>query len=682
MNHNQSPDHNRLSSRILSKTFPELQSGELLQNIFDSDHQLLRKILSIPPLIIWAVDRHGIVTLSEGGGLNRLGFLPGEWVGKSIFKEYADDPELIEIFRRTLNGEELQRRRTAGALVFDVEYSPFYDGQGHVDGFLSVAIDITEKVASQEELRRSEERFSKIFQFNPIAMCITEIDTGVFIEVNEKFLTALQCNREYILGKSAFDIGFWPSKESRREMIEKVQKEGTARELSFDFIIPNGTRLCTMLSAVQIYFRGETFLLSCVKDVTREQSALEELEKLNENLEARVASRTAELEHAHAILNEEYTKRNRLYNALQQTEAKWRSLVTNAPDTILTLDQAGCILFINHQIEAVNMDDIIGTSIFSYMNQSHIHKAREKLQKVFDSGKTQLMETEGLNTEGKKTLYSCRISAMVSEEKIIAAMVIATDITQQKQAEQELVRRRAELAHLSRLSTMGELAAELSHELNQPLAAINNYTNGCIRRIQSGTTTLDNLIEPLEEMSRQAQRASETIKRLRRHVQKSEVEQKILDINAVIQNSIALLEHEIQRNAVTLQMELSPGPLRIIGDAIQIEQVLVNLLLNAFEAMSEQPPEERKVLIQSDQDQSGSLMISVTDSGIGLKKGQEKSIFETFYTTKQKGLGVGLAISQTIVEAHGGKLTPRRNKQGASFILTFPVAHGDRISVI
>jgi len=121
---------------------------------------------------------------------------------------------------------------------------------------------------------------------------------------------------------------------------------------------------------------------------------------------------------------------------------------------------------------------------------------------------------------------------------------------------------------------MGELAAELSHELNQPLAAINNYTNGCIRRIQSGTTTLDNLVEPLEEISRQAQRASETIKRLRRHVQKSEVEQKKLDINAVIQNSIALLEHEIQRNFVTLQLELSPGPLQIIGDAIQIEQVL------------------------------------------------------------------------------------------------------------
>ncbi len=669
-----------MTSRIISETLPELHLGEHLQNILGSEQQLLRKILSITPLIIWAVNRHGIVTLSEGGGLNRLGYLPGEWVGKSLFKEYADDPELIDIFTRTLNGEELQRIRRVGKLVFDVEYNPLFDEQGHVDGFLSVAIDITEKVTSQEELRLSEERFSKIFQVNPIAMCITEIDTGVFIEVNENFLTALQCSREEILGKSAFDIGFWPSRESRREMLEKVQTEGNARELSFDFIIPNGTRLCTILSAVQIYFRGETFLLSCVKDVTREQLALEELEKLNENLEFRVASRTAELEHAHAILNEEYTKRNRLYNALQQTEAKWRSLVTNAPDTILTLDHEGNILFINHQIEAVNMDDIIGSSIFNYMNQSDLIKARNILQEVFQSGKTQVLQTEGLNPEGKKTLYSCRIGAMVSEGKIIAAMVIATDITQQKQAEQELVRRRAELAHLSRLSTMGELAAELSHELNQPLAAINNYTNGCIRRIQSGTTTLDNLIEPLEEMSRQAQRASETIKRLRRHVQKSEVEQKLLDINAVIQNSIALLEHEIQRNHVTLHLELSPGPLRIIGDAIQIEQVLVNLLLNAFEAMSEQPPEERKVRVQSDQDQTGNLMICVTDSGIGLKKGQEKSIFETFYTTKQKGLGVGLSISQTIIEAHGGKLTPRRDKQGASFIITLPVAHGDRNS--
>ncbi|WP_339674204.1 PAS domain S-box protein [uncultured Gimesia sp.] len=680
MNHNQSAEHNSLASRIISETFPELQTSELLQNIIDSDQQLMRKILSITPLIIWAVDRHGIVTLSEGGGLSRLGYLPGEWVGKSIFNEYAAEPDLIDIFRRTLNGEPQQQIRTVNELVFDAEYNPFFDEQGQVDGFLSVAIDITEKVTSQEELRRSEDRFSKIFQVNPIAMCITEIDTGVFIEVNENFLTALQCSREFVLGKSAFDIGFWPDKQTRREMIEQVQKEGTARELYFDFIIPNGTRLCTMLSAVQIYFRGETFLLSCVKDVTREHSALEELEKLNENLEARVASRTAELEHAHAILNEEYTKRNRLYNVLQQTEAKWRSLVTNAPDTILTLDHEGNILYINHQIQSVSRDAIIGSSIFSYMNQADLAKARRILQEVFHSGKTQVLETEGLNPEGKKTLYSCRIGAMVSEGVIIAAMVIATDITQQKQAEQELVRRRAELAHLSRLSTMGELAAELSHELNQPLAAINNYTNGCIRRIQSGTTTLDNLVEPLEEISRQAQRASETIKRLRRHVQKSEVEQKKLDINAVIQNSIALLEHEIQRNFVTLHLELSPGPLQIIGDAIQIEQVLVNLLLNAFEAMSEQPPEDRRVGIQSDLDQAGNLMICVTDSGMGLKKGQEKSIFETFYTTKQKGLGVGLSISQTIIEAHGGKLTPRRNKQGVSFIITLPLAHGDRNS--
>ncbi|QDT28609.1 PAS domain S-box protein [Gimesia panareensis] len=677
MDQTESQDHASLASRFLSETFPELQNRDFLDHLSDVNHQLLRKILSITPLIIWAVDREGIVTLSEGGGLTKLGYEPGEWVGKSIFKEFADDAELIDLFNRTLSGEKNHLVRTVGAQTLDVEYTPLYNDEQQVDGFLSVAVDISEKVASEEELRRSEERFSTIFQVNPIAMCITEIDTGIFIEVNENFLTALQCTREEILGKSAFDIGFWPSKETRREMIEKVKNEGTAKELYFDFIIPNGTRLCTMLSAVQIYFRGETFLLSCVKDVTRERAALDELEKLNEHLEARVASRTAELQQAHASLNEEYTKRNRLYRALQQTEARWRSLVTNAPDTILTVDIDGTILYLNHPIAGQKMEKVIGASIYQFMNPGDIEKAKAILQEVFQTGKPQEMETEGVSRAGYKYVYSCRVGAMVSGGITVAAMVIATNITHQKLAEQELVRRRAELAHLSRLSTMGELAAELSHELNQPLAAINNYTNGCIRRIRLGTTSLDNLIEPLEEMSRQAQRASETIKRLRRHVQKSEVEHKKLDINLVIENSIALLEHEIQRNFVSLHLELSPEPLHTIGDAIQLEQVLVNLLLNAIEAMSEFPPEQRKLVIESDRDAHQNLVICVTDSGIGLKKGEENSIFETFYTTKQKGLGVGLSISQTIIEAHGGKLYPRRNKQGTSFFITLPLVNGD-----
>lgn len=655
----------------------ELKTSDFLQNLVQIDHQLLRNILANTPLIIWAVDRNGIVTFSEGGGLKKIGFQPGEWVGRSVFEEYADDPELIAIIRKTLNGETSHRERSIGNLILDIEYSPLYDEQGEVDGFLSVAMDITEKTLSQKELRLSEERFSKIFQVNPIAMCITEMETGIFVEVNEGFLSALQCSREDILGQSALDIGFWPNKDKRQKMIEQVKQEGTARELFFDFVNPKGARICALLSAVQIYFRGENLLLSCVKDVTGEHQALEDLEKLNEHLEARVVSRTAELQHAHSILNEEYKKRNRLYRALQQTEAKWRSLVTNAPDTILTLDRDGTILYVNHKIASLGMEEIIGSSIFQYMKTEDISKAKQILQEVFQTGTPQVMETEGLNTEGKKALYSCRVGAMVSGGIIIAAMVIATDITHQKQAEQELVRRRAELAHLSRLSTMGELAAELSHELNQPLAAINNYTNGCIRRIRSGTTSLDKLIEPLEEMSRQAQRASETIKRLRRHVQKSDVEHKPLDLNGVIQNSISLLEHEIQRNFVTLHLELSPGPLQTIGDAIQIEQVLVNLIINAIEAMAEIPVEERKLIIQSDRDQDGNLVICVTDSGIGLKKEEEKSIFETFYTTKQKGLGVGLSISQTIIEAHGGKLHPRRNKKGTSFFITLPAINGD-----
>lgn len=677
MKNDESPQNTAPDSQTFVVNYPQLKAGELVQNATEFDHKRLGDFLSKTPLIIWAVDRNGIVTLSEGGGLTKLGYQPGEWVGRSIFQEFAENKELLSLFRKVLNGEPTHVERYTGDLILDVEYTPLYDEQNEIDGFLSVAIDITEKITSQEKLRLSEERLNKIFQVNPIAMCISEIETGIFIEVNDSFLSALECSREEVLKKSAFDVGFWSNETQRKKMIETVIKEGKVSDLYFDFTNPAGNRLCTVLSAVLIYFRGETFLLSCIKDITREHEALKELETLNEHLEARVIARTAELQNAHAILNEEHKKRNRLYRALQQTEAKWRSLVTNAPDTIFTVDIDGTILYLNHTISTLGIEDIIGSSIFKYMSQTDVPKATKILKEVFATGKPQVMITEARSAEGNNALYSCRVGAMVSGGETIAAMVIATDITQQKQAEQELVRRRAELAHLSRLSTMGELAAELSHELNQPLAAINNYTNGCIRRIRSGTTSLEKLIEPLEETSRQAQRASETIKRLRRHVQKSEIEYKPLDINVVIENSISLLEHEIQRNSTALHLELSPGPLEAIGDAIQIEQVLVNLLLNAIEAMSEVPPKDRMLLIQSDRDNENNLVITVTDNGIGLKKEEEKSIFEIFYTTKQKGLGVGLSISQTIIEAHGGRLYPRRNKTGTSFIITLPLINGD-----
>lgn len=628
--------------------------------------------------MITAVDQHGVITFLEGGILNKLGIQSSEWVGNSIFQESADIHDLVSIFRQKLNGKASHTVIEIDDTFLDLEFKPIFNKQNENNGFLCVAIDITERIASQEKIRNYEERFSKIFQLNPIAMCITELETGKLIDVNDSFLSALCCSRDEILGKSAFDIGFWSSKQKRKEVLDKVLTDGAVSDLYFDFVTPKGKRLCTVLSAAQIYFRGETFLLSCIKDVTREHEALKELEILNEHLEARVSSRTAELQNAHTILNEENKKRNQLYRALQQTEAKWRSLVSNAPDTILTLSKEGTILYINHSISSKGIEELIGASIFDFINQDDVSKVRQILDDVFQTGRQQVMETEGLSPDGKKALYSCRIGAMVTDGEIIAAMVIATDITQQKQAEQELVRRRAELAHLSRLSTMGELAAELSHELNQPLAAINNYTNGCIRRIRSETTNLEQLIEPLEETSRQAERASETLKRLRRHVQKTEVEYKPLDINQVIENSVSLLEHEIQRNFTAMRMELSPGPLETIGDAIQIEQVLVNLILNAIEAMSELPAEERKLEIQSDLGKDQNLIICVTDSGIGLKKNEEKSIFETFYTTKRKGLGVGLSISQTIIEAHGGKLYPRRNKIGTSFFITLPMKNGEK----
>ena len=146
MNHGDQLENARPSSRLLSEAFPKLQSSELLQNIVETDNQILRKILSYTPLIIWVIDRDGIITLSEGGGLKKQGFRSEDWLGKSIFQEFPDDPEMISLFKKTLSGEESQHVRTIGDLILDVEYTPLYDEHNEINGVLSVAIDITEKV--------------------------------------------------------------------------------------------------------------------------------------------------------------------------------------------------------------------------------------------------------------------------------------------------------------------------------------------------------------------------------------------------------------------------------------------------------------------------------------------------------------------------------------------------------
>jgi PAS domain S-box-containing protein len=247
------------------------------------------------------------------------------------------------------------------------------------------------------------------------------------------------------------------------------------------------------------------------------------------------------------------------------------------------------------------------------------------------------------------------------------------DVTERRQAEEALRKAQEELAHVARVMMMGELAASIAHEINQPLAAIVAEGDACQRWLAASPPKLDEARESVSCIIRDGSRASDIIKRIRALVRKGGAQKMEFDVNDAIRAVMALAEGDARRNGVTLRVDLAEDPLPVIGDRIQLQQVILNLVVNGVEATSSVTDRAREVQIRSRRHESDQALVLVLDSGIGIEPGTLDRIFDTFYTTKPQGMGMGLAISRSIVENHGGKLQAIPNDgPGMRFELTLP----------
>jgi C4-dicarboxylate-specific signal transduction histidine kinase len=245
---------------------------------------------------------------------------------------------------------------------------------------------------------------------------------------------------------------------------------------------------------------------------------------------------------------------------------------------------------------------------------------------------------------------------------------------QQQSAEEQLQRHRTELAHVARLSMMGEMAASLAHELNQPLHAVNNYARGSIRRLQKAPQKDGEIFAALEQISAEANRAAEIVRRVRRFVQKGEPQFSEVRVNRLVEEVVLLAKTELEQRHVRVDLALTDDLPMALGDPIQIEQVLMNLLRNGLEAMEETPQEDRIVCIRSMQYNDDRIQVDVCDAGSGIAGEDLEKLFEPFFTTKPQGMGMGLAISRSIIQAHGGQLWASANHdRGSTFHFTLPV---------
>jgi two-component system sensor kinase FixL len=265
-----------------------------------------------------------------------------------------------------------------------------------------------------------------------------------------------------------------------------------------------------------------------------------------------------------------------------------------------------------------------------------------------------------------------------AEGNLLEIIGVTLDVSAQKQADLQLQHQREEMAHRNRVSIMGEMTASFAHELNQPLTAIANNASAARRFLERGNIDPTLLKQLLQDMVADSQRAGEVMHGMRQLVRKdAKVEHTVVDLNTVIADTVRLVNTDVLSRESVLMTELDPHLPRINAALVQIQQVLLNLIMNALDAIEQLPPPQRRIVIQTRSDDRGFAEVSVRDFGVGLPKDRPDKVFEHFFTTKQKGMGMGLAIVRSIVEAHGGTIEAENAPdRGACMVVRLPAAPG------
>jgi PAS domain S-box-containing protein len=267
-----------------------------------------------------------------------------------------------------------------------------------------------------------------------------------------------------------------------------------------------------------------------------------------------------------------------------------------------------------------------------------------------------------------------------ADNRFLGYRGVARDITEQKRAEEALRERerryrdaQAELAHVTRVTTLGELAASIAHEINQPLAAIVADADASLNWLAKANPDLDRVRDALGGIAKDGNRAGEVIRRIRQLAAKSEPQKVPLDVNGVISEVIPLLRNEVLSHHVALRLELAPALPAVLADRVQLQQVIINLMMNAIESMAAVDDRLRELVIRSRADDGDQVVVTVQDAGVGIDPGKADQLFNAFFTTKPGGMGMGLSISRSIIEAHGGKFWATSNAEhGATFHFVLP----------
>src|SRR5438132_6292843 len=500
---------------------------------------------------------------------------------------------------------------------------------------VGAVMDITARKHAEETLRESEEQWRAVFENNPTMYFMVDA-AGTVVSVNPFGAEQLGYTVDELVGHAVLTVFYEADREAVRRNVA-ICRDQLGRTMSWELrnVRKDGTVLWGRQTAKAMLIRNRPVVLIVCEDITDRKRA--------EYLTGQVFERSPD--DVFIIARDyRYQRVNPVY------EQHWRKPA--------------------EKIVGMHVADLLGMESFEHM--------RPYLKRCFEGEEVNQAGWLTFGSRGRRYVVVSCSPLRPNSERVEAALVISRDLTEHMLASEALREAQATLAHVTRVTTLGEVTASFAHELNQPLAAIVNNANACLGLLPRGRHDLDEVREALGDIVGDAERASAIIERVRGLAKRSPLERVPLRLVDVVDDVVALAAAESAARRVAIRTDVAGDLPLVLGDRVQLQQVLLNLVVNAMDAMSKAEEADRRLEIRGrpeTHDGAQAITISVQDRGIGLQAGHTEQLFEAFYTTKPHGMGMGLAISRSIIEAHGGRLWAESNRgPGATFSFRLPAA--------
>jgi PAS domain S-box-containing protein len=403
----------------------------------------------------------------------------------------------------------------------------------------------------------------------------------------------------------------------------------------------------------------------------QESRLLSEERRNSSDLKQRVAQRTMEL----ATINDEL---NKAHAQIIQSEERWRSVFENSAVGVALTDLNGRFIAANpvyQKMLGYTEEELRQLSFLDITVEEDRNLNWALIEELLEGKRRQFqIEKQYRRKNGSTVWVRNSVSVVPGTERVPRfIMALSEDVTEQHEAKAALDKARSDLAHVARISTLNALTASIAHELNQPLSGVITNASTCTRMLAADPPNVEGARETARRTIRDGNRASEVVTRLRALFTKKETATESVDLNDATREVIALSSGELERNRVIVRTDLAGDLPLVTGDRVQLQQVILNLLRNASDAMSTIDDRPRELVIKTERNESDGVRLSVKDAGVGIDPQIEAKLFEAFHTTKDDGMGIGLFVSRSIMERHQGRLWAIRNQGlGATFILAIP----------